>query len=147
MTPRRLIGAVCLLSGCTMTVAELSQAPPNEVRYFPVATPALSDCVNHVIELRGYTTTLQHPNRDNVVITATQMVDAITRSEMAVADVRFLAQDQGTTVELRNGTFGGQLVGREAWTFVEQCAKTGKKPSGPPWVDTPLVPPHRLSRF
>ena len=131
-----------------MTVEELRQAPPNEVRYFPVNTPALSDCVNHVIELRGYTTTLKHPNRDDFLVTATQMVDAITRRQMAVADVRFLAHDQGTTVELRNGTFGGQVIGREAWTFVEQCASRGKAPAGPSWVDTPSVnPPHRLSRF
>lgn len=129
MTRRRLIGALCLLSGCVMTVAELSQAPPNEVRYFPVDTPALYSCVYHAIELRGYTTTLMQPNRGDFIVTATQMVDAITRRQMAVADVRFLAHAQGTTVELRNGTFGGQVIGSEAWPFVEQCARIGKEPS------------------
>jgi hypothetical protein len=126
---RRLIGALCLLSGCAMTVAELRQAPPNEVQYFPVDTPALSYCVSHAIEQQGYTTTLMQPNRDDFIVTATLMVDAITRRQTAVVEVRFLAHVQATTVELRNGIFWGRVMEREAWPFVEQCARIGKEPS------------------
>ena len=129
MSRRRLIGALCLLSGCAMTVAELRQAPPNEVRYFPVDTPALSYCVYHAIEQQGYTTTLMQPNRRDFIVTATLMVDAITRRQMAVAEVRFFAHDQATTVELRNGIYGGQVMGRETWPFVEVCARIAKEPS------------------
>lgn len=127
MTRRRLIGALCLLSGCVMTVAELSQAPPNEVRYFKVDSPSLSYCVYHAIKKQGYTETLMQPHRGDVILTATQMVDAITRRQTAVVDVRFLAHDEGTTVELRNGIFWGQVMGRQAWPFVEQCARIGKE--------------------
>ena len=125
---RRLIGALCLLSGCAMTVAELRQAPPNEVQYFPVDTPALSYCVNHAIEQQGYTTTLMQPNRRDFIVTATLMVDAITRRQTAVVEVRFFGHDQATTVESRNGIFGGRVMGREAWPFVKQCARIGKEP-------------------
>ena len=129
-TRRRLIGALCLLSGCAMTVAELRQAPPNEVQYFPVDTPALSYCVYHAIEQQGYTTTLmQHPNRRDFIVTATHMIDAITRRQMAVVEVRFFAHDQATTVELRNGIYGGRVMGREAWPFVKSCARIAEKPS------------------
>ena len=127
-TRRRLIGALCLLSGCAMTVAELRQAPPNEVQYFPVDTPALSYCVNHAIEQQGYTTTLMQPNRRDFIVTATLMVDAITRRQTAVVEVRFFGHDQATTVESRNGIFGGRVMGREAWPFVKQCARIGKEP-------------------
>ena len=128
-TRRRLIGALCLLSGCAMTVAELRQAPPNEVQYFPVDTPALSYCVSHAIEQQGYTTTLMQPNRRDMIVTATLMVDAITRRQTAVVEVRFFAHDLATTVELRNGIFGGRVMGREAWPFVKSCARIAEKPS------------------
>lgn len=129
MSRRRLIGAICLLSGCAMTVAELRQAPPNEVQSFLVDTPALSYCVYHAIEQQGYTTTLMQPNRRDFIVTATLMVDAITRRQMAVVEVRFFAHDQATTVELRNGIYEGQVMGRETWPFVEVCARIAKESS------------------
>ena len=129
MSRRRLTGALCLLSGCAMTVAELRQAPPNEVRSYPVDTPAFSYCVYHAIEQQGYTTTLMQPNRRDFIVTATLMVDAITRRQMAVVEVRFFAHDQATTVELRNGIYGGQVMGRETWPFVEVCARIAKESS------------------
>ena len=127
MSHHWLIGAICLLSGCAMTVGELRQAPPNEVRYFRVNTPALPGCVAHAIELQGYTTTLMHPNRGDVIVTATHMVDAITRRQTAVVDVQFFARDQGTTVELRSGMYGGQVMGRDMWPIVEVCARIAKE--------------------
>ena len=126
MSHRWLIGAICLLSGCAMTVGELRQAPPNEVRSFPVNTPALPYCVSHAIELQGYTTTLMHPNRGDFIVTATHRVDAITRRQTAVVDVQFFAHDQATTVELRNGMYGGQ-VSRYMWPIVEVCARIAKE--------------------
>jgi len=126
MSHRWLIGAICLLSGCAMTVGELRQAPPNEVRSFPVNTPALPYCVYHAIELQGYTTTLMHPNRGDFIVTATHRVDAITRRQTAVVDVQFFAHDQATTVELRNGMYGGQ-VSRYMWPIVEVCARIAKE--------------------
>ena len=129
MSRRWLIGAICLLSGCAMTVAELRRAPPNEVRSFLVDMPALSYCVYHAIEQEGYTTTLMQPNRRDFIVTATLMVDPITRRQMAVVEVRFFSHDQATTVELRNGIYGGQVMGREAWPFVEVCARIVKESS------------------
>jgi len=126
MSHHWLIGAICLLSGCAMTVGELRQAPPNEVRSFPVNTPALPYCVYHAIELQGYTTTLMHPNRGDFIVTATHRVDAITRRQTAVVDVQFFAHDQATTVELRNGMYGGQ-VSRYMWPIVEVCARIAKE--------------------
>jgi len=126
MSHRWLIGAICLLSGCAMTVGELRQAPPNEVRSFPVNTPALPYCVSHAIELQGYTTALMHPNRGDFIVTATHRVDAITRRQTAVVDVQFFAHDQATTVELRNGMYGGQ-VSRYMWPIVEVCARIAKE--------------------
>jgi len=126
MSHRWLIGAICLLSGCAMTVGELRQAPPNEVRSFPVNTPALPYCVSHAIELQGYTTTLMHPNRGDFIVTATHRIDAITRRQTAVVDVQFFAHDQATTVELRNGMYGGQ-VSRYMWPIVEVCARIAKE--------------------
>ena len=126
MSHRWLIGAICLLSGCAMTVGELRQAPPNEVRSFPVNTPALPYCVYHAIELQGYTTTLMHPNRGDFIVTATHRIDAITRRQTAVVDVQFFAHDQATTVELRNGMYGGQ-VSRYMWPIVEVCARIAKE--------------------
>jgi hypothetical protein len=126
MSHRWLIGAICLLSGCAMTVEELRQAPPNEVRSFPVNTPALPYCVSHALELQGYTTTLMHPNRGDFIVTATHRVDAITRRQTAVVDVQFFAHDQATTVELRNGMYGGQ-VSRYMWPIVEVCARIAKE--------------------
>jgi len=126
MSHHWLIGAICLLSGCAMTVGELRQAPPNEVRSFPVNTPALPYCVSHAIELQGYTTTLMHPNRGDFIVTATHRVDAITRRQTAVVDVQFFAHDQATTVELRNGMYGGQ-VSRYMWPIVEVCARIAKE--------------------
>ena len=107
-------------------MAELRQAPPNEVRSFLVNTPALPYCVHHAIELQGYTTTLMQPNRGDFTVTATLMVEAITGRQIAVVDVRFFAHDQATTVELRNGTYGGQVMGRDTWPFVEVCARIVK---------------------
>jgi hypothetical protein len=128
--PSLLIGALCLLSGCAMTVAELRHAPPTEIGYFPVDTPALCYCVFHAIEQQGYSTTLiQHLNRRDLIVAATLMVDAITRRQTAVVEVRFFAHDQATTVELRNGILGGRVMGREAWPFVKHCARVGEKPS------------------
>jgi|SRR5678810_195714 len=126
MSHHWLIGAICLLSGCAMTVGELRQAPPNEVRSFPVNTPALPYCVYHAIELQGYTTTLMHPNRGDFIVTATHRIDAITRRQTAVVDVQFFAHDQATTVELRNGMYGGQ-VSRYMWPIVEVCARIAKE--------------------
>ena len=127
MSHHWLIGAICLLSGCAMTVGELRQAPPNEVRSFPVNTPALPYCVYHAIELQGYTTTLMHPNRGDFIVTATHRIDAITRRQTAVVDVQFFAHDQATTVELRNGIYGGQVMGRDMWPIVEVCARIAKE--------------------
>jgi len=126
MSHHWLIGAICLLSGCAMTVGELRQAPPNEVRSFPVNTPALPYCVSHAIELQGYTTALMHPNRGDFIVTATHRIDAITRRQTAVVDVQFFAHDQATTVELRNGMYGGQ-VSRYMWPIVEVCARIAKE--------------------
>ena len=126
MSRRWLIGAICLLSGCGMTVAELRQAPPNEVRSFLVDTSALPYCVYHAIEQQGYTTTWMQLNGGDFIVTATLMVDAITWRQMAVVDVRFFAHDQATTVELRNGIYGGQVMGQDTWPFVEVCARTAK---------------------
>jgi hypothetical protein len=109
-----------------MTVAELRQAPPNEVRSFLVDTPALPYCVYHAIEQQGYTTTLMQPKRGDFILIATHMIDAITRRQMAVVDVRFFAHDQTTTVELRNGIYGGQIMGRDTWSLVEVCARIAK---------------------
>ena len=71
----------------------------------------MSYCVSHAIEQQGYTTTLMQPNRRDFIVTATLMVDAITRRQTAVVEVRFFAHDQATTVELRNGISGGRVTG------------------------------------
>jgi hypothetical protein len=72
---------------------------------------------------------MQDPNRRDFIVTATHIVDAITRRQMAVVEVRFFAHDQATTVGLRNGIYAGQVMGREAWPFVKQCARIGQSPS------------------
>jgi hypothetical protein len=120
------MGLTCLLSACVASVADLRQAQPARVGDFPAAATDLSDCVHQAMKAMEspYDFRLNaRPDKLEFYITATRVADAITNRQMAGIELRFIAHNQATSVEMREGDPDGWVLARQAWPLIERCSQ------------------------
>lgn len=121
-----VVSLACLLSACVSNLAELRQATADKVADFPAAAADLSDCVHRDMEAMGssYAHRL-HARSDKLefFITATPVSKVITRRQRVGLELRFIAQGQATTVEMREGATGGWYLARKVWPLIESCSQ------------------------
>jgi hypothetical protein len=121
-----LVSLVCLLSSCVSSLADLHQANIHKVADFPGAAAELSDCVHRAMDAMGssYAHRLHaRPDKLEFFITTTRVSEVITRRQMVGLELRFIAQGQATTVEMREGVTGGWYLARKVWPLIERCSQ------------------------
>jgi hypothetical protein len=121
-----VIGLTCLLSACVSSLADLRQNKADKVGDFPAAAKDLSRCVHRAMtEMESpYDFRLNaRPDKLEFYITATKVSDAITKRELAGLELRFIAHDQATSVELREGEPDGWVLARQVWPIIERCSQ------------------------
>lgn len=119
-----LVSLACLLSACVSSQADRRQA--DKVADFPGAAAELSDCVHRAIEKMGSSYSLRlhsRPDKLEFFITTRPLSRVITRPQRASLELRFIAQGQATTVEMREGVTGGWYQARKVWPLVERCSQ------------------------
>jgi hypothetical protein len=129
-----VIGLTCLLSACVSSLADLRQDKADKVGDFPVAAFYLSSCVYHAMKTRESPSDFRlkaHADELGFSITATWVSAANTTRERAALDLRFLAHDQTTSVELREGGRDGWVQARQAWPLIERCSQQLERAPGP----------------
>ena len=121
-----VVGLACLLSVCVSSLADLCEANADKVADFPGAAADLSDCVYRAMDAMGssYAHRLHAtPDKMEFFITTTRVSEVITQRQMVGLELRFIAQGQATTVEMREGVTGGWYLARKVWPFVERCSQ------------------------
>lgn len=121
-----VIGLTCLLSACVPSLADLRQDKADKVGDFPAVATYLSSCVHRAMkemESPYDFRLIARPDTLEFYITATRVSDAITKRELAGLELRFLAHDQGTSVELREGDPDGWVLARQVWPIIERCSQ------------------------
>ena len=121
-----VIGLTCLLSACVSSLADLRQNQADQVGDFPAAAKVLSNCVHRAMRKTEspYDFRLNaRPDNREFYITATRVSDAITKRELAGLELRLIAHDQATSVELREGDPDGSVLARQVWPIIERCSQ------------------------
>lgn len=121
-----LVSLACLLSPCVSSLADLHQANAHKVADFPAAAAEFSDCVHRAMQTIGssYAHRLHaRPDKLEFFITTTRVSEVITQRQMVGLELRFIAQGQATTVEMREGVTGGWYLARKVWPFIERCSQ------------------------
>lgn len=127
-----VVGLACLLSACVSSLADLCEANADKVADFPAAAADLSDCVHRAMDAMGpsYAHRLHaSPDKLEFFITTTRVSDVITQRQMVGLELRFIAQGQATTVEMREGATGGWYLARKVWPLIERCSQQVAAPS------------------
>lgn len=121
-----VIGLTCLLSACVSSRADVRQGQPDKMADWPAAAADLSDCVHRAMKAMEspYEFRLNaRPDKLEFYITATRVSDAITKRQLVGLELRFIAQGQATSVELREGVPDGWLLARQVWPIIERCSQ------------------------
>ena len=131
---RRLtvMSLACLLSACLSSLADLCEANADKVADFPAAAAELSDCVHRAMDAMGpsYAHRLHaSPDKMEFFITTTRVSEVIPQRQMVGLELRFIAQGQATTVEMREGVTGGWYLARKVWPLIERCSQQVAAPS------------------
>jgi len=63
------------------------------------------------------------PDKLEFYITATRVADAITNRQIAGIELRFIAHNQATSVEMREGDPDGWVLARQVWPIIERCSQ------------------------
>jgi len=127
-----VMSLACLLSACLSSLADLCQASADKVADFPAVAADLSDCVHRAMDAMGpsYAHRLHaNPDKLEFFITTTRVSDVITQRQMVGLELRFIAQGQATTVEMREGVTGGWYLARKVWPLIERCSQQVAEPS------------------
>lgn len=127
-----VISLACLLSVCVSSLADLCQANADKVADFPAAAAELSDCVHRAMDAMGpsYAHRLHaRPDKLEFFITTTRVSEVITQRQLIGLELRFIAQGQATTVEMREGVTGGWYLARKVWPLIERCSQQIAAPS------------------
>lgn len=125
-----VVSLACLLSACVSSLADRRQA--DKVGDFPAAAAELSDCVHRAMEAMGSSYSLRlhsRPDKLEFFITTRPVSRVIKRPQRASLELRFIAQGQATTVEMREGTTGGWYQARKVWPLIERCSQEVATPS------------------
>ena len=134
-----VIGLTCLLSACVSSLADVRQGQPDKAADFPVGAIYLSSCVYQAMKTMDspYDFRLKaHADNLGFSITAAWVSAANTKRERAALDLRFLAHDQTTSVELRERGREGWVRARQTWPLIERCSQQ----LAPPPAATPTAP-------
>lgn len=121
-----LVSLACLLSVCVSSLADRRQAHAEKVADFPAAAAELSNCVHRAMDAMGpsYAHRLHaRPDKLEFFITTTRVSEVITRRQNIGLELRFIALDQATRVEMREGVTGGWYLARKAWPLIERCSQ------------------------
>ena len=119
-----VVGLACLLSACVSSLADRRQA--DKVADFPGAAAELSDCVHRAMEEMGSSYSLRlhsRPDKLEFFIITRPVSRVITRPQRAGLELRFIAQGQATTIEMREGATGGWYLARKVWPLIERCSQ------------------------
>jgi hypothetical protein len=121
-----LLCVLYLLSACVSSLADLRQDKADKVGDFPAEAALLSSCVHRAMRKTEspYDFRLNaRPDNREFYITATRVSDAITKRELAGLELRLIAHDQATSVELREGDPDGSVLARQVWPIIERCSQ------------------------
>ena len=121
-----VIGLTCLLSGCVSRLVDLRQDKADKVGDFPVNAVYLSSYVYQAMKGMVSPSDFRlkaHADNLGLYITVTRVAEANTKRERAALDLRFLAHDQTTSVELRERGRDGWVHARQAWPLIERCSQ------------------------
>ena len=121
-----VVSLACLLSPCVSSLADLCEANAAKVADFPAAAAELSDCVHQAMDTMGpsYAHHLHaSPDKLEFFITTTRVSEVIPQRQMVGLELRFIAQGQATTVEMREGVTGGWVLARKVWPLIERCSQ------------------------
>jgi hypothetical protein len=121
-----IIGLLCLLSACVEGPTDLRQNQPDKVGDFPAVAAGLAGCVHRAMnemESPYDFRRIARPDKLEFYITATRVSDAITTRELTGLELRFIAHDQATSVEMREGVPDGRVLARQAWPLIERCSQ------------------------
>jgi len=121
-----VIGLTCQLAACVSSLADLRQGKADKVGDFPVAAVYLSSCVYQAMTGMVSPSDFRlkaHADNLGLYITVTRVANANTTRERAALDLRFLAHDQTTSVELRERGRDGWGRARQAWPLIERCSQ------------------------
>jgi hypothetical protein len=132
-----LLCLALLCSGCVASLAEVRQAPPDQVGNFAAPAPALSYCVLRAIEAidSPYEAHLSGgPDEQEFFLTVTRQ--SLLAQRIVGFELYFVARSQLTQVELREGHRDGHALAQQAWPLIGQCAQQGQ----PPAASAPFPP-------
>lgn len=124
-----------LLSGCVASLAEVRQAPPDQVGNFSAPAPALSYCVLRGIEaiVSSYEAHLSGgPEQQEFFLTVTRQ--SLLAQRIVGFELHFVARTELTQVELREGHRDGHALAQQSWALVGSCAQQ----ASPPAASTPF---------
>ena len=127
-----IIGLACLLSACQSSPASLLEGQPEKVANFPTMAADLSDCVYRFAQsMRSPYLFHRFVVRANqeFLVTATGF-NGKTSSKLPNLELRFIAQGETTTVEMRDNAPEDHELSDESWVIVERCSHQVAKPSG-----------------
>jgi len=140
---------LCLLSGCTLTLAEVRQTPPSHAGEFPMAAADLSYCVKRAIEESDSHFVPQlgrAPDKREFFVIGTHVAHALSLRQVVGFELRFVAHDRSTTVELREGTAHDSWLTTHIWPLIAWCSPqlttpaADGDPATPPAAPTPSNP-------
>ena len=133
-----LFGLALLLSGCVASLAEVRQAPPDQVGNFSAPAPALSYCVLRGIEAieSAYEAHLSGgPDQQEFFLTVTRQ--SLLAQRIVGFELHFVALTELTQVELREGHRDGHALAQQTWSLLGRCAQQVQ----PPPATTAPFPP------
>jgi len=125
-----LLCLALLLSGCVASLAEIRQAPPDQVGNFSAPAPTLSYCVLRGIEAidSPYAAHLSGgPDHQEFFLTVTRQ--SLLARRIVGFELHFVAQTQNTQVELREGDIDGHALAQQAWPLIGRCAQQVQPPA------------------
>jgi len=127
---RLVVGLGCLLSACQSSLANLP-GQPEKVADFPAMAADLSDCVYRAAQsMRSPYAFHLNARADNLefLVTATGGANTAIRPKLPRLELRFMTQNETTTVELRESAIGDPALSRDTWSIVERCTQQVAKP-------------------
>jgi hypothetical protein len=132
-----LLCLALLVSGCVASLAEIRQAPPDQVGNFAAPAHVLSYCVLRAIEAidSPYEAHLSGgPDEQEFFLTVTRQ--SLLAQRIVGFELYFVARTQLTQVELREGHRDGHALAQQVWPLIGRCAQQG----APPAVSAPFPP-------
>ncbi len=133
-----LLSLALLISGCGASLAEVRQAPPDQVGNFSAPAPALSYCALRAIEAidSPYEAHLSGgSDQRELFLTVTR--HSLLAQRIVGFELHFVALTELTQVELRVGHRDGQALAQQTWPLIGRCAQQVQ----PPPATTAPFPP------